>query len=128
MRVLVFNCGSSSLKFELIEVEAAGGRGRSLARGVVENIGSQAAYTYWREDEAAVHGQVAQPSHEAAARHALQWLQSAPDLTAGLGAAVHRIVHGGATITQPVVVDDTVLNAIEQASIFAPLHNPPALA
>jgi acetate kinase len=128
MRVLVFNCGSSSLKFEVIEVDAAGGRGNSLARGVVENIGSQAAYTYRRGDEAAVHGQVAQHSHEAAARHALQWLQAAPDLSAGLGAVVHRIVHGGATITQPALVDDTVLGAIEQASIFAPLHNPPALA
>ncbi len=128
MRVLVFNCGSSSLKFELIEVDAAGGRGTSLARGVVENIGSQAAYTYHRGDGVAVHGQVAQHSHEAAARHALDWLQSAPDLTAGLGGVVHRIVHGGATIREPALVDDTVLGAIEQASIFAPLHNPPALA
>ena len=40
MRILVFNCGSSSLKFELIEVDAAGGRGESLARGLVENIGT----------------------------------------------------------------------------------------
>ncbi len=128
MRVLVFNCGSSSLKFELIEVDAAGARGNSLARGLVENIGSQAAYTYHRGDEAASHGQVAQHSHEAAARHALNWLKSGPDLIAGLSGVVHRIVHGGATIRQPALVDDTVLGAIEQASIFAPLHNPPALA
>jgi len=128
MRVLVFNCGSSSLKFELIEVDAAGGRGNSLARGLVENIGSQAAYTYRRGDEVAMRGQVAQHSHEAAARHALNWLKSEDDLAAGLGGVVHRIVHGGATIRQPTLVDDTVLAAIEQASIFAPLHNPPALA
>ncbi|HXR36607.1 MAG TPA: acetate kinase, partial [Candidatus Binataceae bacterium] len=128
MRVLVFNCGSSSLKFELIEVDAAGGRGHSLARGLVENIGSQAAYTYRRGDEVAMRGQVAQHSHEAAARHALNWLKSEDDLAAGLGGVVHRIVHGGATIRQPALVDDTVLAAIEQASIFAPLHNPPALA
>src|SRR5271167_2766684 len=104
MRVLVFNCGSSSLKFELIEIDAAGGRGNSLARGLVENIGSQAAYSYRRGDEVALHGQVAQHSHEAAARHALEWLKSAPDLTAGLGGVVHRVVHGGATIRQPALV------------------------
>ena len=45
MRVLVFNCGSSSLKFELIEIDAAGGRGESLARGEVENIGTRASYS-----------------------------------------------------------------------------------
>jgi acetate kinase len=129
MRVLVFNCGSSSLKFELIEVDAAGGRGQSLARGLVENIGSQAAYTYRRGEDVVARGEVPQHSHEAAARHVLEWLRSLrPDHLRVLGAMAHRIVHGGATIAQPTVVDDAVLDAIEQASIFAPLHNPPALA
>ena len=74
-------------------------------------------------------GEVAHHTHEAAARHVLAWLRSAK---AGyldhLDAVAHRIVHGGSTITQPMLVDERVMDAIEQASIFAPLHNPPALA
>jgi acetate kinase len=128
MRVLVFNCGSSSLKFELIEVDG-GARGHSHLRGLVENIGTQAQYTYWRDGSIAARGEVAQHSHQAAARHVLDWMRSLRgDYLDALGAVVHRIVHGGAAIAQPTLVDDAVLDAIEKASIFAPLHNPPALA
>jgi acetate kinase len=129
MRVLVFNCGSSSLKFELIEIDSAGGRGKSLARGVVENIGATASYTYYRGDAVAARGEEAHHTHEAAAQHVLAWLRSdkAGDLDK-LDAVAHRIVHGGSAITQPTLIDDRVIAAIEQASIFAPLHNPPALA
>jgi len=129
MRILVFNCGSSSLKFELIEIDASGGRGECLARGEVENIGTRAEYTYRRADAVVARGEVAHHTHEAAAQHVLAWLRSAK---AGyldhLDAVAHRIVHGGSTITQPMLVDERVMDAIEQASIFAPLHNPPALA
>jgi acetate kinase len=129
MRVLVFNCGSSSLKFELIEVDGRGQRGHSHLRGLVENIGTQAQYTYWRGGDVAARGEVAQHSHEAAARHVLDWMHSLQgDYLNALGAVVHRIVHGGTAIAQPTLVDDAVLDAIEKASIFAPLHNPPALA
>ncbi|HKD69428.1 MAG TPA: acetate/propionate family kinase [Candidatus Binataceae bacterium] len=128
MRVLVFNCGSSSLKFELIEVER-GARGQTRLRGLVESIGTQAKYTYWLGADVASRGEVTQHTHEAAATHALHWMRSLEgDYLNELGAAVHRIVHGGSAITQPAIADDTVLGAIEKASIFAPLHNPPALA
>ena len=128
MRILVFNCGSSSLKFELIEVDGAGGRGKSLARGVVENIGTTASYTYYRGDAVVARGEEAHHTHEAAARHVLNWLRSEAGDLDGLDAVAHRIVHGGSAITQPILIDDRVIAAIEQASIFAPLHNPPALA
>ncbi len=128
MRVLVFNCGSSSLKFELIEVDGAGGRGKSLARGVVENIGATASYTYYRGDAVVARGEEAHHTHEAAAQHVLNWQRSEAGDLNGLDAVAHRIVHGGSTITQPTLIDDRVIAAIEQASIFAPLHNPPALA
>jgi acetate kinase len=143
MHVLVFNCGSSSLKFELIEVDGAAGRAGSRhgndnpeslsnpgnLRGLVESIGKEAHYTYWRGAEVASQGEVAHPTHEAAARHAIDWMRSLEGNPIGaLDAVAHRIVHGGGTITQPAIVDDGVLAAIERASIFAPLHNPPALA
>jgi acetate kinase len=130
MRILVFNCGSSSLKFELIEVDAGGGRGHSHVRGLLENIGKkQARYTYRCDDAVVASGDAAHDKHEAAARHALDWLKSLkPDRVKDLNAVAHRIVHGGNTISQPVIVDDGVLDAIQKAAIFAPLHNPAALA
>jgi acetate kinase len=128
MRVLVFNCGSSSLKFELIEVDAGGGRGHSHLRGLVENIGTQAHYTYWRGGEVAARGEVAQHTHAAAASHVLDWMRSLDaNYLDTLGAAAHRIVHGGDAIARPALADEAVLGAIERASVFAPLHNPPAL-
>ena len=130
MHILVFNCGSSSLKFELIEVDGGGGRGPSHVRGLVENIGKkQARYTYRCDGAVAVSGDAAHDTHEAAARHALDWLKSlGRDYVKDLNAVAHRIVHGGSTISQPVIVDDGVLDAINKAAIFAPLHNPAALA
>jgi acetate kinase len=129
MQVLVFNCGSSSLKFELIEVDDRGGRGQSHLRGLVESIGKQARYTCWRGAEVASKGEAGHQTHEAAARHIIGWMRSLDaDYLGTLNAVVHRIVHGGSAIAQPTLIDDAVLQAIEQASVFAPLHNPPALA
>ena len=130
MRILVFNCGSSSLKFELIEIDAGGGRGHSHVRGLVENIGQQQArYTYRCDGAVAASGEAAHDTHEAAARHAMDWLKSLNDAyVKGINAVAHRIVHGGSTISQPMIVDDRVLDAIQKAAIFAPLHNPAALA
>ena len=129
MRILTLNCGSSSLKFELIEVDDEAGRGHTRARGQIENLGhDQAKYTY-RCDDKVAEGGAAHQTHEAAARHAIEWLKSLePDPVRGLDAIAHRIVHGGSTISEPVMVDDRVLEAIDRAAIFAPLHNPPALA
>src|ERR1700693_1324727 len=130
MRILVFNCGSSSLKFELIEVDAGGERGHSHLRGLVENIGKkQARYTYRCDGAVAASGEAAHDTHEAAARHALDWLKALErDYVKDLNAVAHRIVHGGSTISRPMIVDDSVLDAIQKAAIFAPLHNPAALA
>jgi|SRR5579885_1523943 len=142
MQVLVFNCGSSSLKFELIEVDGAGGHPGShrndrlespshpgQLRGLVESIGELAHFTYWRGADVAAQGEAPHETHEAAARHAIDWMRSLPGSPMdAVEAVAHRIVHGGAAVTQPAVVDDGVLAAIEGASIFAPLHNPPALA
>lgn len=129
MRVLVFNCGSSSLKFQLLNVDGGGARNGSLARGLIENIGTQARYSYRRGDAVVSHGEVPQHTHQAAARHAIAWLRADNGgLLENLDAVAHRIVHGGTAITQPTLLDGRAIAAIEQASIFAPLHNPPALA
>jgi acetate kinase len=106
--VLVLNCGSSSLKYAVVEPDS----GRQLADGIVERIGQ---------------GEIA--DHEAALRAAFDQLSESgvrlDDL--GLVAVGHRVVHGGPDLYQPTVVDDELIAVLETLSPLAPLHNPPAL-
>ena len=108
--VLVINSGSSSLKYQLIEPDS----GSSLADGIVEQIGEPSSPV---------------ADHDAALRMAFDQLREAGvDLKAcGLVAVGHRVVHGGATFYRPTVVDDAVIDELEQLSVLAPLHNPPAV-
>lgn len=108
--VLVLNAGSSSLKYQLIEPDS----GESLADGTVEQIG---------EPESSV------ADHRAALQAAFRALSGAGiDLHAcGLAAVGHRVVHGGPVFYRPTVIDDTVIGALKQLSMLAPLHNPPAI-
>ena len=99
MSVLVLNCGSSSLKYRLVDLE----RGERLASGLVERIGEP--------------GGVA--DHEAAMSEALGGLDAA-----GIDVVAHRVVHGGARFADPVVIDDEVLAEVRSLSVLAPLHNP----
>ena len=108
--VLVLNSGSSSLKYQLIEPDS----GRSLADGTVEQIGEPSSPV---------------ADHDAALRLAFEKLsQDGIDLKAcGLAAVGHRVVHGGAIFYQPTVIDDAVIAELQQLSMLAPLHNPPAI-
>ena len=107
--VLVLNCGSSSLKYAVVEPDS----GRQLADGIVERIG----------DDPAV------PDHEAALKAAFARLAEAGHELGALGlvAVGHRVVHGGPDLYEPTVVDDAVLDKLDTLSPLAPLHNPPAL-
>ncbi len=108
--VLVLNAGSSSLKYQLIEPDPA----RSLADGLVEKIGEPSSPV---------------ADHAAALRVAFEKLSDGGiDLKAcGLVAVGHRVVHGGPVFYRPTVIDDTVIAELEQLSMLAPLHNPPAV-
>ncbi|MDP2182141.1 MAG: acetate kinase [Actinomycetota bacterium] len=105
MQVLVINSGSSSVKFELFEIEPA----RSLLRGEVERIGQD--------------GSLAR-DHLEAFRAVLGMLESAePPADVGEIVAVgHRVVHGGDRFTGPVTIDDGVLGGIREQELLAPLH------
>lgn len=121
MWILAFNCGSSSLKFELLQLDAQGQRQGASHTGKVEEIGPQARASFAATPPALT-------SHPEAARFALQWLnQSAPQPMRELAAVVHRVVHGGPSLWAPALIDAAVLAAIEQGGLLAPLHNPPAL-
>jgi acetate kinase len=128
LRVLVFNCGSSTLKFELMDV---GGTGASLAvtrlaDGLVDKVGAEGATIelHVKEGEQASH-EVAAGGYGEAAQLALDALHNA-----GLGdidAVGHRVVHGGSRFVAPTRIDDEVIRAFDDLSELAPLHNPPAV-
>jgi acetate kinase len=106
--VLVLNCGSSSLKYAVLEPDS----GRQLADGNIERIGA---------------GPIA--DHEAALRAAFDELsETGRDFDSlGLVAVGHRVVHGGPDLHRPTVVDDALITKLETLSPLAPLHNPPAI-
>jgi acetate kinase len=105
MRVLSINCGSSSLKYALFDVEPASER--EAARGSVDRIGS------------------AIPDHAAAIRSVLDEIDRRGDPKPE--AIGHRVVHGGAQHSGPAPVDGALLDALRQLVAFAPLHLPPEI-
>jgi acetate kinase len=136
MNVLVFNCGSSSLKFQVIGLDgnaASGEHDRRLARGLIERIGGEASCAFTTMDGSPYHETSEIPSHEEAVRQALSWLASASvagqdrSLLQNLDAVGHRVVHGGAHFRNSTLIDDTVIATLESLNELAPLHNPPAV-
>ncbi len=127
MKILVFNCGSSSLKFELLEIGAAAELLNRLARGVYEEIGPHAHARFNGLDGRKFDAPAAVANHAEAALRAIEWLR-AGTTALQLDAIAHRIVHGGDRVSEPAIIDDGVLEALDEASRFAPLHNPLAIA
>jgi len=131
MRVLAINCGSSTLKFQLLELrqeDKGNGLERLLAHGLVEKIGTKGAFTFTIENGESINKTAAIADHGQATRQVLTWLESNGLLDHnGYWSVGHRVVHGGSRFTEAVVIDDRVLAAIETVSKLAPLHNKPAL-
>jgi len=125
MHILVLNCGSSSVKYQLIEAEAQ----RSLARGNVERIGmSGATLTNLRYDgdEIKIAGEIV--DHIVAIEFILAVLLSRNHGVisdkSDIQAVGHRVVHGGETFTSSVLITDEVIKGIRANFEIAPLHNP----
>lgn len=119
MNVLVLNCGSSTLKSQLIDSETD----ICLARGLVDGIGKQAMVEL-TADGKMMSEQRKVCDHEGAARIVLAWAID----RIGVDAIGHRVVHGGNRFVQPTLVDEGVIDAIEAMEHLAPLHNRPAIA
>lgn len=125
MKVLVINCGSSSLKFQLIDSESE----ECLAKGLCERIGIDGSMiTYAPRGGEKKTAQTPMPDHTEAIRLVLEALT---DSAAGvvkdldeIGAVGHRVVHGGEKFAESVIIDDEVMKAIEECNDLAPLHNP----
>ena len=106
--VLVLNCGSSSLKWQVVDAAS----GAALASGQVERIGDEGV-----------------PDHEAALQAVLDGLDEGdtPLARLGLVAVAHRVVHGGERFSGPVRIDDDVVVEVRDLARLAPLHNPAAV-
>jgi acetate kinase len=126
MKILVLNCGSSTLKFQVIETDGLA-ETRKLARGIVDRIGGTGTYRFEHFGGGAVEIAAAVRDHEAAVHLVIGWLASKPEL-AQIDAVGHRVVHGGDKFTTSVLIDDAVIVMLESLCEIAPLHNPGAVA
>ena len=134
MRILVFNVGSSTLKFQLVETDAdaiANRRDRRLARGQIERIGGEAICTLAREGKPPATTIAPIRDHASAVTYLINWLTTPngaePAIVARVGdidAVGHRVVHGGERFPTSTLVTDDVRRHIEALIDLAPLHNP----
>ena len=124
MNVLVVNCGSSSLKFQLInsDTEAV------AAKGLCERIGLDGRLVYQPAGGEKEITEAPMPTHTEAIRMVLDVLVNPKtgvlkslDEVEAIG---HRVLHGGSKITQSVVIDDEVISVIDECCDLGPLHNP----
>ncbi|NMB28192.1 MAG: acetate kinase [Tissierellia bacterium] len=126
MNILVINCGSSSLKYQLINMENEG----VLAKGLVERIGiegSRVKHETIGKEEVIIEEPMS--DHRKALELVLDALIN-PNYGAiksmdEIGAVGHRVVHGGESFASSVIIDDRVMEAINDCIDLAPLHNPP---
>ena len=128
MKILVINCGSSSLKYQVINMEGE----VLMAKGLVERIGMDGScITHEKIGEDKVKKEVPMETHKEAIAQVLDAIVDPEhgvlkDM-AELGAVGHRVVHAGEKYAHSVIIDDDVIKALEECVPLAPLHNPPNL-
>ena len=124
MNVLVINCGSSSLKFQLINAETE----EVLAKGICERIGIDGRLTYQPKGGEKEKSDKPMPTHTEAIQYVIEALTNSETGVVKsldeIGAVGHRIVHGGEKFASSVVITDEVKKAVEECNELAPLHNP----
>ena len=128
MKILVINCGSSSIKYQLIDSTQK----ETLCKGSVERIGAVTSIIKQKfKEEKVVKKSMALDSHSVALKVVMEMLlEAANDYLHSLDeieAVGHRVVHGGETFKDSVLIDEEVEESIQQAFDIAPLHNPPNL-
>ena len=121
MNVLVINCGSSSLKYQLIDSDSEA----VLAKGLCERIGIDGRLVYQKAGLDKEITEAAMPTHKQAIQMVLDALVNPKSgAIASLSAVGHRVVHGGEKFASSTVLTPEVLAAIEECNDLAPLHNP----
>ena len=124
MKVLVINCGSSSLKYQLIDSDSE----KVLAKGICERIKIDGVLTHQAAGKEKITVESPMPDHSAAVKLVLEKLVD-PEVGAinsldEINAIGHRVVHGGEKFSSSALIDNSVLKAIEECNDLAPLHNP----
>ncbi|MDR3668498.1 MAG: acetate kinase [Ignavibacteriaceae bacterium] len=126
MKVLVLNCGSSSIKYQFYDTETQ----TALAKGLVERIGMSSAvlsHTRYDGDEIKIVGEIL--DHTIAIEYVLGVMLSKNhgviDDKKDIEAVGHRVVHGGETFSASVLINDIVMQVLQDNIELAPLHNPP---
>lgn len=124
MKILVINCGSSSLKYQLIDSESE----KVMAKGICERIKLDGVLTHQTTGKEKIKLEASMPDHSAAVKLVLDKLL---DESVGaiksleeINAIGHRVVHGGEKFASSALINDEVLAAIEKCNDLAPLHNP----
>lgn len=124
MNVFVVNCGSSSLKYQLINTDTE----EVIAKGLCERIGIDGKLKHKPTGKENIVREVAMPDHKAAVSYVLEALT---DKVAGvisdlneIDAVGHRIVHGGEKFANSIIITDEIIKEIEECNDLAPLHNP----
>ena len=124
MNVLVINCGSSSLKYQLINSDSEA----VLAKGLCERIGIDGRLVYQKAGEDKEITEASMPTHKEAIQMVLDALvnpkSGAVASLAEIDAVGHRVVHGGEKFAASFVLTDEVLAQVEECNDLAPLHNP----
>ena len=128
MKVLVINAGSSSLKYQLIDMDTT----EVMAKGLCERIGIDGKLTHQgNKTEEKYKADIAMPTHSDAIKAVIDILLDKEwgvisDMSE-IDAVGHRVVHGGEFFADSVLITDKVIKAIEECIPLAPLHNPPNL-
>ena len=128
MKVLVINCGSSSVKYKVFEMPGE----KLLTKGSIEKIGEEISFVKHQVNDRTFHDELKVQNHEKALGILSQYLVDEEkgiiknvEEIEGIG---HRVVHGGEGFNKSVVINEKVLERIEEYKELAPLHNPPNLA
>jgi len=121
--ILVMNAGSSSLKFNLVDMEAE----KTLADGIAERIGMSEGFIRWTIQGEKGRLELDMANHKKALKAIMDQLkQTVLTGDQDVAAVGHRVAHGGPNFGDPEVVTPAVLQEIEELAFYAPLHNPPA--
>lgn len=124
MNVLVVNCGSSSIKYQLLNMDNE----TVIAKGICERIGIDGSFIKHTTDgQESVKEVVDFPNHKVAIAKVLSMLTEGPTACCKpeeISAVGHRVVHGGEKFNKSVIITDEVEQAIKECSALAPLHNP----
>ena len=133
MNILVLNCGSSSLKFQIIQTDLDlidKDADVQKAKGIIERIGSQSLITLQSDGRPPLKQAAPLRDHKAALDHVVRWVVSQDAQIPGIRSLAdihaigHRVVHGAEKFTKSVIISDEVIDGIEDCIDLAPLHNP----